>query len=723
MELKNFMHACTYRTKFYKMTAAVSLAACTCALGLPVDVFAQTAAVPSSHAEKSAQPLVAPAQTPAPAASAAPAPATKHSAASATDRSATSSSDGPVYDTAKNYIQDSADEKSVTYKRKTDFAVDNPFPDVISDDEIKEAFDHNKEYDLSKICFTPDASKAQPNPKKEIVKDTQLKSVSGKYTIYYVLNKFSQDAHPTNLLAMYGGAITGTTAKDGSIYAGSESTVNVRYCPFTFELNGYKIADNCLKMVKIIMPSYQNYTYLKIEYNYSPSSIERMKIFYAAQGSTASSVGVFPHHLLSLSPKADAEFHFVDDLQYRAKNKDGIDAKGKLKQRGNSDDHASLTEEEKKKGFLMSAKPFYEVKGLQDISDTSPITTGLGGYARNNSGDQKTTLLSFEGDRSSQKTGTYASWYIYRPTLADLTDRNIPGYVYWDNDIDKPKGGVFKAGKNGSADQATEEDPGNHYLSFAYEMKDGKPVKRLTRKHYYVTFRALPTRLVVQYKGLDNKIKTDQAFGLYTTQNSSLSLINDKLKSREAPQTKPTKDALVQMMKNANTSFLDKGAGYLSDGFAYLLPGTYMVKPTLKAPDGYEWVIETKETNKKTQADLKVSLQTKEADPTQQVVTFVLKKKPTPAPTPTPYPLPVPEVPAPTPAPAPAPEHKVPALEAPAPKTPAAPAEAPAPLMRKHARTLPQTGDPMAISAVGELGMMLGILSASLAATLRRKRR
>ena len=101
------------------------------------------------------------------------------------------------------------------------------------------------------------------------------------------------------------------------------------------------------------------------------------------------------------------------------------------------------------------------------------------------------------------------------------------------------------------------------------------------------------------------------------------------------------------------------------------------------------------------------------------------KPKPEPAPAPTPYPLPVPvpEVPAPTPAPAPAPEHKVPALETPAPKTPATPAEAPVPVVRKHARALPQTGDPMAISAVGELGMMAGIVVASLAATLRRKRR
>ena len=98
---------------------------------------------------------------------------------------------------------------------------------------------------------------------------------------------------------------------------------------------------------------------------------------------------------------------------------------------------------------------------------------------------------------------------------------------------------------------------------------------------------------------------------------------------------------------------------------------------------------------------------------------------PNPAPAPTPYPLPVPvpEVPAPTPAPAPAPEHKVPALEAPAPKAPTAPAEAPEPITQKHARMLPQTGDPMAISAVGEFGMMAGIVVASLAATLRRKRR
>ena len=702
----NFMHICTYRTKFYRMTAAVSLAACTCALGLPVDVFAQTAAAPSSHAEKSEQ-------TPTPAPSAAPAPATKHSIAPATDRSA-NDANTKVYDTAANYTITNQDDNSITFSYvKNKNKISNPFPDVISDEEIEAAFKKG-DVCIKKALFLPNPTPDNPNPRPIYSKAWADRLPEGKGTFkQYAVFRFADYAYPIQLFAWCAyQSRNGTIASDGSIYVGSSSTVNYALHPGTFKLNGYTLPNNSKTRILIDVDrnnAPDNYFYYELTCPTDNNVNERVLM----NGGVAMTTGGYGRTSLvrEFDVAADAEFHFVDDLQYHALHPEGINTDGTLKQRGNSDNHASLTEEEKKKGSLMSAKPFYEIKDLQDINGAPAITTDEALYYRSTGGDLKTPILSFKDDPKAKDRK--------RPTLADLTGTKIPGYVYWDNDIDKPQ----NTNHEFANDDATKETPGNHYLSFAYEMKDGKPVKRLTRKHYYVTFRALPTRLVVQYKGLDNKIQTDQAFGLYTTQNSSPALINDKLKSREAPQTKPTKDALVQMMKNANTSFLDKGAGYLSDGFAYLLPGTYMVKPTLKAPDGYEWVIETKETNKKKQADLKVSLQTKEADPTQQVVTFVLKKKPTPAPTPTPYPLPVPEVPAPTPAPAPAPEHNVPTLEVPAPKTPAAPAEAPAPLMRKHARTLPQTGDPMAISAVGELGMMLGILSASLAATLRRKRR
>ena len=54
MELKNFMHACTYRTKFYRMTAAVSLAACTCALGIPQLAYAKAEDAHAAAASSSA---------------------------------------------------------------------------------------------------------------------------------------------------------------------------------------------------------------------------------------------------------------------------------------------------------------------------------------------------------------------------------------------------------------------------------------------------------------------------------------------------------------------------------------------------------------------------------------------------------------------------------------------------------------------------------------------
>ena len=153
----NFMHICTYRTKFYRMTAAASLAACTCALGLPVDVFAQTAAAPSSHAEKSAQ-------TPTPAPSAAPAPATKHSIAPATDRSA-NDANTKVYDTAANYTITNQDDNSITFSYvKNKNKISNPFPDVISDEEIEAAFKKG-DVCIKKALFLPNPTPDNPNPR------------------------------------------------------------------------------------------------------------------------------------------------------------------------------------------------------------------------------------------------------------------------------------------------------------------------------------------------------------------------------------------------------------------------------------------------------------------------------------------------------------------------------------------------------------------------------
>ena len=116
---------------------------------------------------------------------------------------------------------------------------------------------------------------------------------------------------------------------------------------------------------------------------------------------------------------------------------------------------------------------------------------------------------------------------------------------------------------------------------------------------------------------------------------------------------------------------------------------------------------------------------------------------PSPTPTPKPEPTPTPEKPEPTPKPTPEPEPEpepveepqVPVVPAqtPAPEEPKPtpqPAPAPTPVQpaptpvapRRHARALPQTGDPLGCATVGELGAILGVAAGLLGEALRRKR-
>ena len=510
--------------------------------------------------------------------------------------------------------------------------ITNPFPDVISDDEIEKAF-KNKETSVEKIYFKPAATSDNPNPKSEIVENRFLKNVDGEYIVYKVYkNDYVSGKNESQITSSQGVSVNGSISKDGSIYAGSEQTITASAEPVDFELNGYTVAKNCKKSIDIRSEyAFKNYLYLKLTYKYK-FNFERFKFVY-----------VYCHHAGCNTSynryfsAADAQFHFVDDLQYRSKNPNGVDKDGKLKQRGNSDTHPSLTDADKKKGTLISSVPFYEIAGLADISGTSAVITDKAAFYRTDSGDGKTSILSFDKDPDIK--------YAKRPILTDLTGKNIPGYVYWDNDIDKPQN------KNNefANDNATKEDPGNHYLSFAYEMKDGKPVKRLTRKHYYVTFRAIPTQLVVKYKKSDGTFESNAKYELLDSGNAK---IGNEFAAASGDIVASSINDLVTMMKSTDTTLLKGFTGYLSNGAVYLTPGNYTVKPTAQAPEGYDWVVDSNKQDSKTSADINIGLQTGKTTAIQ-FITFVLKKKPTP---PIPTPSPTPEI---TPTPTPAPETDV----------------------------------------------------------------
>lgn len=155
-------------------------------------------------------------------------------------------------------------------------------------------------------------------------------------------------------------------------------------------------------------------------------------------------------------------------------------------------------------------------------------------------------------------------------------------------------------------------------------MKDGKPVKFLSRKHYYVTFRPIPTQLVVQYKGLDQQVIKSQNYAIY----ADASTVNSSLSSSDSIPKAPERTSLVKIVENKDTSLLSAGAGYLSNGFAYLAPGTYNVHPTADAPENYEWVADSKDiANSSTSAKVNIEVNKSDTDSTQKVVTFVLRRK------------------------------------------------------------------------------------------------
>ena len=556
----------------------------------------------------------------------------------------------PVYDTEKNYTKTGEGETHISYSYvKNPNKITNPFSDVISDEEIEKAFKNN-ETSVEKVYFKPDATPDNPDPKAEpselytlnYKRLGILKNINGEYIVYKVYKNNYKEGIKRTLTLIPGVSINGTIAKDGSIYAGSESTTKGAAEPFTVELNGYKIADDSKRMINLEISSFTNHLYMKLTYKYK-FNIELLRI---TSSYCKSACYTPPIRYYSV---ADAQFHFVDDLQYRAKNPNGVDKDGKLKQRGNSDTHPSLTDKDKQEGTLISAIPFHEIEGLQDIDGTTAVTTDKAGFYRNDEGDGKTSILSFDKDPDIN--------YAKRPTLAELTTRkNIPGYVYWDNDIDKPNNEKHEFAN----DDFTKKQPGNHYLSFAYEVNDkGEPVKFLSRKHYYVTFRPIPTRLVVQYKGLDKQVVSSKSYAIY----ADASAVNGSLSSSASIPKAPERTTLVKMAKNKDMSLLSAGAGYLSDGYAYLAPGIYNVKPTAAAPDGYEWVADSTSS---TSANVNIGVNKADSDSTQQVVTFVLRKKPTPPTPPDPEPEPDP-TPKPEPKPEPVPEAK------PAPKPEPAP--------------------------------------------------
>ena len=473
-----------------------------------------------------------------------------------------------------NLEKTSEDDDQVVYQRKKDLDIKNPFPDVISDEEIATAFKHDDS--IQKYFFTADSDRTQ-TPK--LIDDNILKDEAGTYTIYTVVKKYSTTGLFNKMYAQGYQTRNGLILKDGSIYAGSKATVAYTMHPYSFEFNGLELARDSHKQTYIELNSRDHYLYYKIVFHSDGSLNERMLTNYGDQTNTGGQP--FAFFIYEAMPRVSAQFHFVDDLAYRAQTKQ-TNANAALKQRGNSDEHPSLTQKEKDLGFVISSVPNHQIQGLSDLA--KPVITDPARFGRSQSNDLKYTILSFDQDPYAPKVENGVQTGVFRPTLEQLTSTHVPGYVYWDNDIDKPKSGKFENTND------TTEDSGNHYLSFGYEMKDGKPIRRLDTKYYYVTFRKIPTQVVFdQYKTNDTTHQqtpvTTGTFDLYQKNGTQETLVKKNISlSNDFAKDKPqTSDALVAAMKTKDA--LHKEGYYEVQNKLYLQPGSYVLRQTT-APTG-----------------------------------------------------------------------------------------------------------------------------------------
>lgn len=559
---------------------------------------------------------------------------------------------------AGNIVKKEENDYSITYTRTKDVAVKNPFPDVMSDTEIAKAFQHDSS--IQKYFFTSDYDTTHT---PMLIEDNILKDEPGTYTIYTVVKNYSTSGLFNKLYAQGYQTRNGLILKDGSVYAGSKATVEYTMHPYSFEFNGLELAHNATKRTCIELQSRDHLLYYKITFRNDGALNERVLTNYGDETNTGGQS--FSFFMYDATPQVSAQFHFVDDIAYRTQTHQN-NADAPLKERGNTDEHPLLTEEDKQKSFVISALPHYAIRNLSDLG--KPIATGLAHFMRNKNNDVKYTVLSFKDDPDAPKVENGRTTGVFRPTLEQLTSTRIPGYVYWDNDIDKPKGGVFQNNND------TRENPGNHYLSFAYEMKDGKPFKRFDTKHYYVTFRKVPTQIVVHQFKKDAATNTTTplttgSFDLYQRVGN-----NDVLIKKHVPLSKdfskdtaPSFDSVVSAMKTK--SALQKEGFYQVQDKLYLQPGSYLLRQT-QAGDGAPQLADIPFTVSWQVKDGEKSDLVKEPSTLKIVEIDRDKLKPVPAPKP-PAPAPTPE---PSPAPSPKPGSEIPL---PTPKPPIPPASTP----------------------------------------------
>ena len=485
---------------------------------------------------------------------------------------------------------------SGVYDFSNDKDIKNPFPNVITPAEVKELQDKTKSVrplpSIQKIFYTPYGKKfsvenGQASGDTRSINETinTYNGRLGRVDTFIFFPRVDKDSVYTADGQFYPYRSSRELKNpDGSADFDFNKAPDNKIS-YRLEVNGKLVGSNLADKtnIKVYMRKNQTFIHVVMEGDNTHEAIFGYEGFNHEDSS-----GIFGY--VAFLPECGAQFHFVDDLQYRkAANIKGND---ELPQRSSSETDR------------FSTKPFtkLDLSDLSDMKNISEVRFGNNQVVRN----MYTPLLSYEGDPKKDS--------IKRPTMEELKKTNIPGYLYYSNDIDTPNGGKFT------------KDNTDNFGNYDYGIARDKDDNQLTIKHYYVTFRPIPTQLVVQYKDLQNKIESGKKFALYAGDKQ----IAGDFKSSESSAA-PELKALQSMITNKDTALLSEAAGYLSNGFAYLSPGKYIVKSAVEPPANYEWVVEPENSadinSAPIDAKFNIAVHKDNSISTQKVVTFVLRRK------------------------------------------------------------------------------------------------
>ena len=421
------------------------------------------------------------------------------------------------------------------YDLMNEKTLENLYPEVFSNEELQKA--EAEKDDKVKIYFTPKGKDFNPKGK-----DTkQLTLIGAQYVDWHTqegtvdyfifLPKRNVDLAEAQVGAVYHAF---NTLEEGNKISFNDGKYDAT--PFELSVNKKIIGKDLKEETKFKVNPKQTRAFIRVSYQVTKKDDALSEVFYVnryGEGNT-----IFKFFVTS----ADADFHFVDDSSYRKLTNQKLSSP--LKERSEKD----------KNSFSNEAFKKLDLKDMLDIATTDKAFFGNNPVYK---ARFSIPLLSYQEDKSS----------IKRPTLEELKAKTIPGYIYCDNDIDKPKTKEFKK------DDATTKEKGNHYLTYGYD----KDRNMLTTKHYYVTYRAMPTEIVVRQFKEDKKTPLDNSFDLYRVEDNKEVLVKSAIKPNHsrADEKEDTINSIEKMMKK--TTINDAGY-YEPTNLLYLEPGKYVLK-------------------------------------------------------------------------------------------------------------------------------------------------